>query len=183
MAWGALAVQRVGGDDRPVQVSDGVQDRNECGQLVGADHLDLSDRQLIGVVEDRDQLGLFPVLVAGAAQRLAVHGQHCAVLTTASCGVGRLPPAVSAAGYDPAGQGALHCDRVDRGQHPAERGRVRCRPADGHPLLSAASPLGDRRIRAGTGQHGADRQQQDRLQTVTTASGLARIGDRSQGLQ
>jgi hypothetical protein len=77
----------------------------------------------------------------------------------------------------------LQRGRVDHGEHPAERGRVRRRPADGQRLLGAAGPLGDRRVRTGTGQHRTDRQQQDRLQTVTTAPRLARIRNRRQGLQ
>jgi hypothetical protein len=94
-----------------------------------------------------------------------------------------LPPAGLAAGQNPAGQGALQRGRVDRGQHPAERGRVRRGPAHGHRLLGAAGPLRDRRVRAGAGQHRADREQQDRLQTVTTTAGVARVGDGGQGLQ
>jgi hypothetical protein len=135
------------------------------------------------VIEDRDQLGLLPALVAGAAQRLAVHGQHRPVLATRSRVVSRRPPAGIAASQDPPGQGTLQRGRIDRREHSPERGRVRRRTADGHRLLGAAGPLSDRRVRAGAGQHGADREQQHRLQTVTTAAGLARIGDRRQGLQ
>jgi hypothetical protein len=57
---GALAVQRVRGDHDTAQVIDGVQRRGEGGHLVCAVHLDLRQRQVIGVVEDRDQLGLPP---------------------------------------------------------------------------------------------------------------------------
>jgi hypothetical protein len=65
---GALAVQRIGGDHDSAQVRHGVQHGCEGGQLVTADHLDLGERQMLGVVEDRDQLDLLPVLAAGAAQ-------------------------------------------------------------------------------------------------------------------
>jgi hypothetical protein len=157
----ALAVQGVRGDHDPAQVSDGVQDGGKRGQLITAGHFDLGEDQVLGVVEHGDQLGSLTVLVAGAAQRLTVDGQHGSVLAAGSRVVGVLPPAALAAIQDPAGQGALQRSRVDRGEHPAERGRVRRRPAHGHRLLGAAGPLGDRRIRAGAGQHGADREQQD----------------------
>jgi hypothetical protein len=97
--------------------------------------------------------------------------------------VGVLAAVAGAAGQDPAGQRALQGDRVDRREHPAERGRMRRRPADGHHLLRAARPLRDRRVGAGAGQHRADREQQDRLQTVTAAAGLTRIRNGRQGLQ
>ena len=90
------------------------------------------------------------------------------------------PPAL-AAGQDPAGQGVLQRGRIDRGEHPAERGGMRRRTDHGDRLLGVRGPLGDRRVRAGAGQHGADREQQHRLQTVTTAAGLTRIRDLSQG--
>jgi hypothetical protein len=180
---GALAVQRVRGDHDTAQVIDGVQRRGEGGHLVCAVHLDLRQRQVIGVVEDRDQLGLPPALVAGAAQRLAVHGQHRPVLITRAHIVPGRPPAGIAASHDPPGQGTLQRGRIDRREHPSERGRMRRRTDHGHRLLRAAGPLGDRRIRARAGQHGADREQQDRLQTVTTTPGTARIRDGGQSLQ
>jgi hypothetical protein len=96
--------------------------------------------------------------------------------------VGVLLPPDRAAAQDPSGQGAQR-GRIDRREHSPEGGRVRRRPHHGHRLLGAAGPLRDRRVRAGAGQHGADREQQDRLQTVTAAPGPARISDRGQGLQ
>jgi hypothetical protein len=59
----------------------------------------------------------------------------------------------------------------------------RRRTDHGHRLLGVHGPLGDRRARASAGQHGADREQQHRSQTVTTAAGLARIRNTSRGLQ
>jgi hypothetical protein len=40
------------------QLSDGVQRRPEGAQLVCADHLNLGEHQVLGVIKDRDQLGL-----------------------------------------------------------------------------------------------------------------------------
>ena len=48
-------------------------------------------------------------------------------------------------------------------------------------LLGVRGPLRDRRVRAGAGQHGTDREQQNRLQTVTTAPRLTRVRNRRQG--
>jgi len=94
-----------------------------------------------------------------------------------------LPAPGLTTGPDPAGQGQLQGGRVDRGQHPAERGRVRRHPAHRHRLIGAAGPVGDPGVRAGAGQHRPDREQQDRLQTATATPGLARIRDRGQGVQ
>jgi hypothetical protein len=77
----------------------------------------------------------------------------------------------------------LQRGRIDRGEHAPERGRMRRRTADSHRLFGAAGPLGDGGIRAGTGQHRADREQQYRLQTVTAPSGPAGIRNGRQGLQ
>jgi hypothetical protein len=154
----ALAVQRVGGDYDSPQVSHGVKHGREGGQLVGVDHLHLGQRQMLGVIEDRDQLGLPTVAPAGAAQRLAVDGQHRPVLATRSRVALQEPPDL-AAGQDPAGQGVLQRGRIDRCEHSAERGGMWRRTDHGDRLLGVRSPLGDRRVRAGAGQHGADREQ------------------------
>jgi hypothetical protein len=96
--------------------------------------------------------------------------------------VAALGPPALAAGQDPAGQGVLQRGRIDRRQHSAERGRMRRRTDHGHRLLGVRGPLGDRRVRTGAGQHGADREEQHRLQTVTAAAGLTWIRDASQGV-
>ena len=179
----ALAVQGIGGDHEVAQVRHGVQDGGERGQLVSAAHFGLGQRQALGVIEDRDQLGLSTVAVAGAAQSLAVDGQHRTDLTARPNMLGALSLPGLAAGQDPAGQRPLQRGGIDRGQHPAERGRMRRRPADAHRLLGVRGPLGDRRVRAGAGQHGTDREQQNRLQTVTTPPRLARVRNRRQGLE
>jgi hypothetical protein len=62
---------------------------------------------MLGVVEDRDQLGLLPVLAAGTTQGLAVHGQHGPILATGSRAACSRPPAKMAASQDPAGQRLL----------------------------------------------------------------------------
>jgi hypothetical protein len=93
-------VQCVGGDHDLAQVGDGIEHRDEGGQLVAADHLNLGEHQVLGVVEDGEQLGLIPALVAGATQRLTVHSQHRPVLAAGSPAVGVLPPAALPAGQD-----------------------------------------------------------------------------------
>jgi hypothetical protein len=176
-------VQGIGGDLEVAQVRHGVQDGGERGQLVSAAHFGLGQRQALGVIEDRDQLGLSTVAVTGAAQGLAVDGQHWTDLTARPNMLGALLLPGLAAGQEPAGQRPLQRGGIDRGQDAAERGRMRRRPAGAHRLLGVRGPLGDRRVRAGAGQHGTDREQQDRLQTVTAPSGPSGIENGRQGLQ
>jgi hypothetical protein len=60
-----------------------------------------------------------------------------------------------------------------------------CRRAAAHPDRRSGqdSPVGDRGIGAGSGQHRGDRDQQDRLQAVTTNAAPTRVGHRQEGLQ
>jgi hypothetical protein len=97
---------------------------------------------MLGVVEDRDQLGLLPVLAAGTTQGLAVHGQHGPILATGSRAACSRPPAKMAASQDPAGQRLPQRGRIDRGEHAPERGRMRRRTADSHRLFGAARTAG-----------------------------------------
>ena len=179
----ALAVQRIAGDHGRAQVRHGVEHGCEGGQLIAVDHCGLGQHQMLDVVERRHQLHPLALVIVRPAQGLAVHGQHGAVLATRLRVVPQRPPAGSAASQHPPGQGALQRGRIDRRKYSPERGRMRRRTAHGYRLLGAAGPLRDGRVRTGAGQHGADREQQDRLQTVTAAAGPARIRDGSQRLQ
>ena len=53
----ALAVQRIGGDQGPVQIRQGVQHRGEGGDLIPTGHRGLGENQLGGVIVDAHQLG------------------------------------------------------------------------------------------------------------------------------
>src|SRR5512142_2329859 len=75
-----LTVQCIGGDQDAPQLGQGVQGGGERGDLVTVDHAGLGEHQLVRVVVDADQLGLAALAAAGAAQRLAVYGQHLAAL-------------------------------------------------------------------------------------------------------
>jgi hypothetical protein len=124
---GALAVQRVRGDQDTVQVRDGVTDHRQRGDLVPADHDHLTEHHPGGLVVGGHQLHL-PVGRAGTAQHLAIDGQCLPRSATTD----RLATVSSGQpGGDPPVQGRLQGCRVDRGQHPGEGRRRRRRPA--HP--------------------------------------------------
>jgi len=120
-----------------------------------------------------------PAIAApGAAQSLAVDGQHRAVLGGRA---GDLVRAL-ATGEHPAGQRRLQRRGIQSAQQPPDGARVRRRPADGHRVIGDRGPVGDRGVGAGSGQHRSQRQQQHRLQTVTAAPPVARVGHRAEGL-
>jgi hypothetical protein len=169
-------VQRIGGDQDAVQVGQSGQGRGERGDLVALDHADLGEHQLVGMVVDADQLGL-PAI---AAQGLAVDGQHRTALGDRAAAGGLLRGL--AAGEHPAGQRRFHRRGIQPAQQPPDRARVRRRSADGHRMVGDCGPVGDRRVGAGSGEHRFQRQQQHRLQAVTAAPPVPRVGHRAEGL-
>jgi hypothetical protein len=60
---------------------------------------------------------------------------------------------------------------------------MRAGPADGDRCVSVLGPLRDRSVGAGTGQHRADGEEEDRLQTVTAPASLPWIRNSRQRLQ
>jgi hypothetical protein len=135
------------------------------------------------MIEDRHQLDLPAVIVAGTAQGLAVERHHHPVLLTRSQTTGLTRWARPLTGEQPAGQDPLQRTRVDRAQHPTERRGMRSRPAHADGLVGPSGPLGDRRPGPSAGQHRPQGKEQHRLQAVTTTAGPARIGHRRQRLQ
>jgi hypothetical protein len=80
-----------------------------------------------------------------------------------------------AAGQRPSGHSRLARHRVHGHQHSPDRGGVRQIATHAQGRSMDRRPITDRGERAGTGQHRADRDQQNRLQAVTTPTAPARI--------
>jgi hypothetical protein len=179
----APAVQRVRGDDDVVQVGQGGQGGGERGDLVALGHRGLGEHQPAGVVIDAEHLGLCARGGTGAAQRLAVGGQHHSTLGGRATGRVSLREGGGAAAEHPAGQRRLQRRRIQSAQQPAEGTGVRRVGAHAHLVFAGHGPVGDRRVRPGAGHDRAQGQQEDRLQAVTTSPPLARIGHRGQRLQ
>jgi hypothetical protein len=74
LGGGGLAVQRIGGDHDSAQLRHGVQHGAKVASSSPPTTSIWGERQMLGVVEDRDQLDLLPALAAGAAQGVAQLG-------------------------------------------------------------------------------------------------------------
>jgi hypothetical protein len=179
-----LGVHGVGGDDPSGQVQV-FQQRPEPGDLIGLGvDVDLSQDGTTGVLHRRQQVHRGGVVVAAAAQGLAVDGD---------C----LPP--WAGGWwrggwwwlvpgSPGTDGTVQRVGVDAAQHTADGGLVGW-PGGAGPGVAAypergqdragriSGPLTDRGQRSGSGEHGDDRDAQHRSQGVPSAASVAWVGE------
>jgi hypothetical protein len=175
-----VGLERVGGDHHLGQVEVG-QQWLQAGDLAGgAIDLALGQHHAAGVVHTGKQVDLAAV-VAGAAQRLAVHGHR------------PRPPrwprravAVGEPGADGVGEGL----RVQARQGPADGGLggdgevpggvaagTECGP---HRLGRIGGPLGDRGHRPGAGQDRGGGDGQDGDERMAAATGSSGVGDSGQ---
>jgi hypothetical protein len=166
----ALRVQRVDRDDGAGQAGERLQQLPRCRDLVRFRvHGDLPEDRADAVRQRRDQVRGLAVLVPGAADGLAVDGDH-----QAAAGPHR-------PGVQPDAQDLVERIGADQGERAPERGLLRRaahRAQHGKDLRAGiGGPLPDRGERPRSRDHRRDPGGQQPGQRMTAATPLARVRD------
>jgi hypothetical protein len=131
-------------------------------------------------VQGREQVHLTAVRAASSPQGLAVHSDH--------------HPVAPAAGHDrpgtstkPGGQDRGEHSVVEADQQPPHRRAGRHATGEPEPgagaVVQVVQPVGDRRERRRTGQHGTDRDREQAGEGITHSARVTRVRDLGQRLQ
>jgi hypothetical protein len=165
-----LRVQRVDRDDRSGQAGERLQQVPHRGDLVRFRfHGGLPEDRADAVRQRRDQVRGLPALVLGAADGLAVDGDH--------------QPAADlhGPGVQPGTEGLVEPGGVEQGEGPAERGLLRCpahrAQAGQHVRAGVGGPLPDRGERPRSCDHRRDPDGEQPGQRVPASASPARVRD------